>query len=101
MINLAFLDITVSIFDKFGYSCIYLWLNPFNTREIVRTKQKDSNFFKRAFYLNFEKLRKNLQKYVYQHDPIAILVIHPHKKVQEKKFYIFPLESKFRPSYFK
>ena len=36
---------------------------------------------KRAFNPNFEKLRKNLRKYVYQHDPIAILATHPVKKV--------------------
>ena len=57
--------------------------------------------FKRAFNPNFEKLRKNLKKYVYQHDPIAILATHPVKKVKEKKFYVFPLESKFWPSFFK
>ena len=64
MINLAFLDITVSIFDKFGYSCIYLWFNPFNTREIVRTKQKDSNFFFKGhstqILKNWEKISKNM-----------------------------------------
>ena len=36
---------------------------------------------KRAFNPNFEKLRKNLKKYGYQHDPIAILATHPVKKV--------------------
>ena len=37
--------------------------------------------FKRAFNPNFEKLQKNLKKYVYQHNPIAILTNHPVKKV--------------------
>ena len=36
---------------------------------------------KRAFKPSFEKLQKNLKKYVYQHDSIAILANHPVKKV--------------------
>ena len=37
--------------------------------------------FKRAFNPNFEQLRKNHKKYVYQHDPTAILATHQVKKV--------------------
>ena len=58
-------------------------------------------YVKRAFNPNFEKLRKILKKYVYQHEPIAILATHQVKKVQGKKFHIFLLESKFRPTCFK
>ena len=56
---------------------------------------------KRTFNPNFEKLRKNLTKFVYHHDPIAILATHQVKKVEEKKFHVFLLESKFRPFCFK
>ena len=34
---------------------------------------------KQPYNPNFEKLRKNHQKYVYQHDPIAILATHQVK----------------------
>ena len=47
--------------------------------------------FKRALNQHFEKLRKNLKKYVYQHDPIAILATHPVKKVLKEKNLCFPL----------
>ena len=58
-----------------------------------------ASFTKRAFNPNFEKLRKNLKKYVYQHDSFAILATHWGKKF-EKKFHVF-LKFKFRPSCFK
>ena len=63
--------------------------------------QDELQYIKRAFNPNFEKLQKNHKKHVYQHDPIVILPTHPMKKVQEKKIYVFPLESKIRPSCFK
>ena len=62
------------------------------TDGILKTKKTESVFvltvlyyciikIKRAFNQDFENLRKNLKKYVYQHDPIAILATHPVKKV--------------------
>ena len=56
--------------------------------------------FKREFNPNFEKLRKNLKKYVYQHDPVVILATYQIKKLQEKKFHVYLLEFKFWPSCF-
>ena len=53
--------------------------------------QYEALTLKREFKSIFEKRRKNLKKYVNQHDPNAIFATCQDKKVLRKKFLYFPL----------
>ena len=57
------------------------WPRSLKSLKIALSSARGQPVLKRAFNPNFEKLQENLKKYVYQHDPIAILATHPVKKV--------------------
>ena len=51
----------------------------------------EKGYVKNAFNSNFETWEKIFKKYVYQHDPIAILASHQVKKVLREKILFFSL----------